>query len=144
MRTSVLLFLVLLLLASRGVAQEQHLATPPLSSAARMLVQLKMANHSTQMTGLVWAVVLLDYGRTEKLARAISLETRFARPTDSDATDLNAALSPRFFDLQDQLKANATALANFASLRDAKAMSKAFGGLTATCVACHAAYLEAR
>lgn len=134
---------ILLVVSSIALADgHQHLATPPLSAAARALVHRTMESHSKDMTELVWAVVLLDYGRTSSLARGISAAPRIARTTGRDATELNAALSPRFFDLQDQLRERSRTLAESAAHRDAKSVSRAFGSLTETCVSCHDAFLN--
>ncbi len=133
-----------LLLPALSMAGEKHLATPPLSATARALIRQKMANHSKQMTELVWAVVFLDYRETAELAKAIALEPRLARPTSGDATELNSALPPRFFELQDQLRSRAQRLEANARLQDASTVAKSYGALAETCVACHDAYLSSR
>ena len=85
------LLTLILLAPAVSIAGEHRLAIPPLSLVARALVHQKMANHSKQMTELVWAVVLLDFRSTVELAKAMALEPRIARPTSGDATELNAA-----------------------------------------------------
>jgi cytochrome c556 len=130
-----------LILAAPAYATEKHLATPPLSSAAREIVHQKMADHSKGMTELVWAVVFLDFQQTAALAKSIATEPRLARPLTQDATELNSALSPRFFVLQDQLRARAQRLEAAARSRDSAAMARAYGAIAETCVACHDAYL---
>ena len=125
-----------------AMAEEKHLATPPLSLTARALLHDKMVDHSKQMMELVRSVVLLDYADSAELGRAIAAEQRFARPLSNDATELNSALSPLFFDLQDQLRARGKRLERAARARDANAVAKSFGALAETCVACHSAYLS--
>lgn len=134
----------LLLVCASARSDGHHLAAPPLDLTARALVHQKMASHSKQMTELVWAVVLLDYAQSASIAGAIGSEVRLARPTTGDATELGAALSPRFFDLQDQLRARARQLEVAARLRDSAATAKAYGALAETCVSCHDAFLSAR
>ena len=142
MKTALLVLFVLA--PAISMAGDRRLALPPLSLVARALVHQKMANHSKQMTELVWAVVLLDYRRTVDLAKALALEPRIARPTSGDATELNAALAPRFFDLQDQPRAKAQQLEVAAQMRDPSGVARAYGGVAETCVACHDAYLSQR
>jgi len=139
-----LLVLASSLMPSFADAEPLHLATPPLSATARALVHQKMENDSKDMTELVWAVVLLDYGRTGQLARAIATEPRVARPTGADATELNAAFSPRFFDLQDQLRDRARRLADATVTHDAKLVARSFSAVIETCVMCHDAFLNDR
>jgi cytochrome c556 len=123
-------------------AGEQHLAEPPLSPAARALVRQKMAQHSKQMTELVWAVVFLDHRETARIAIAIASEPRLARPTTRDATELNAALPPLYFELQDRLRDRAQNLAVAARTWDGQAVARAYGQVAETCVSCHEAYLK--
>lgn len=137
-------FLITLCCAGPALAGERHLATPPLSNAARAIVRERMASHSKQMTELVWSVVLLDYAESARIATAIATEPRLARPTTGDATELNSALPPRFFELQDQLRDQARELAAAARARDPSATAKRYGGLAETCVRCHDAYLSRR
>jgi cytochrome c556 len=141
-RRALLLFVIALPFVAQ--AEERHLGSPPLSETARALVRQKMAKHSRQMTELVWSVVLLEYNESAQLAQAIATEPRLARPTSNDATELNAALPPRFFELQDQLRSRAQKLEVAARARDATGMAKTFGALAETCVACHDVYLSKR
>lgn len=120
------------------------MSVSPLSLTARALIRQRMANHSKQMTALVWAVVFVDYRESAQLAKLIANEPRFARPTTGDATELNSALPPRFFELQDQLRERALRLEVDARMNDAGAMAKSYGALAETCVACHDAYLSQR
>jgi hypothetical protein len=101
-----------------------------------------MAQHSKQMTELVWAVVLLDHRETIRLATAIANEPRIARPATNDATELNASLPPLFFDLQDRLRDRGQQLANAARTWDANAVARSYGQMAETCVACHEVYLK--
>jgi cytochrome c556 len=96
------------------------------------------------MTELVWAVVLLDHASTATLANAIAAEPRFRRPLTGDATELNSALPPRFFTLQDELLTRARELEVAARSRDAARIARGYGALATSCVACHDAYLSPR
>ena len=125
-------------------AAPKHLTEPPLSLTARALIHQKMVNHSKQMTDLVWAVVLLNYPQSAELAQAIAAEPRLGRPTSGDATELNSALPPRFFELQDELRTRAQHLETAARVRDPGATAKAYGQLAETCVSCHDAYISKR
>jgi len=134
-------FAIIVLLPAISIGDEKHLATPPLSLTARALLHDKMADHSKQMMDLMRAVVLLDYSESAELGKAIAAEERLSRPLSNDATELNSALDPRFFTLQDQLRTRGKRLEAAARARDSSAVAKTFGALTETCVACHSAYL---
>jgi cytochrome c556 len=145
MRTSrrfdlALVFSIFLPMAA--AAGEKHLGDPPLSAALRALVRQKMAQHSKQMNELVWAVVFLDHRETARLATAVATESRLGRAASSDATELNSALPPRFFALQEQLKERAENLAAAARTWDAHAVARGYGQLAETCVSCHEVYLQ--
>lgn len=134
-------FLFALLLPMVSTAKERHLGEPKLSGTARALIKQRMSNHSKNMTELVWAVVFLDYRESAQLASVIAHEPRLARPTTGDATELNSAIPPRFFELQDELRARALRLEASARLRDPGSVAKSYGALAETCVSCHDAYM---
>ena len=133
-----LLCALVVLLALPARAEERHLGTPAISPTARALIQQKMRKHSRQMTELTWAVVLLDYARSTEIALALATE-----PTTS-ATVLGAALPPRFFALQEQLRGRAREIHAAARGKNAQTLATAYGGLAETCVSCHDAYMSAR
>ena len=92
------------------------------------------------MGELVSAVMVLDYARIQNLAEAIATEPRLARPLAHDATDANAALPERFFELQDQLRGRAGELGSAAASQQAMRIAEAYGQLSQTCVECHATF----
>jgi len=131
-----------ILLGARRLAKEPHLPTPGyLPAIARGVLKNRMARHAEHMTALVQAVVLFDRPTIVEEARAIAEESTLARPTTDDATELNALLPARFFELQDELRKNARRLATASQGQDAEAVADAHAELTRTCVRCHATYL---
>jgi cytochrome c556 len=129
--------------AARPTEAQRHLPTPDhLPSAARSVLKKRMERHGRDMGDLMWAVLLLDYNTTQKLAQQVATEPLLARPLSGDASELNALLPERFFTLQDELKTNAAALARVAPRHDPEAMAEAYGRLARTCVACHQVYLN--
>ena len=130
--------------AAAGPTEAQRHLPPPehLPSAARSVLKQRMERHGRDMGDLMWAVLLLDYDTTQKLARQVSTEPLLARPLSGDASELNALLPERFFTLQDELKTHAAALARVAPRHDPEAMAEAYGRLARTCVACHQVYLN--
>ena len=120
-----------------------HLPPPgTLSPGARSLLHARMQRHGEEMQGLSRAVVLLDYDAVAERARRVAEEPQLARPLSRDATELNAQLPGRFFELQDRLKAESTRLQSAAQAHQPAAMAEAFGALSQTCVECHATYRE--
>ena len=113
-----------------------------LPPALREVLRRRMVDHGRDMHELVFAVVLLHREVAKMAARRIASEPKIARPTPGGEDDLNAALPERFFLLQDELKVNASKLADAASGKDDKQLASALGRMTETCVSCHAAYLE--
>jgi len=126
------------------MAGEKHLSGSQLSATARAVIHQKMADHGDQMNELVWAVVLLDRAETARIATAIAEQPRLARPSTGDATELNTALPPRYFELQDQLRDRARSLAAAAKDWDSRVVARSYGQLAETCVACHEVYLKPR
>ena len=135
------LLLLAFLIPSMSLAKERHLGEPKLPLMARALIKKRMSNHSRNMTELVWAVVFLDYRESAQLASTIANEPRLARPTSEDATELNAAIPPRLFELQDELRRRALQLERSARQRDPNAVAKSYGVLAETCVSCHDTYM---
>ncbi|HEX2573149.1 MAG TPA: cytochrome c [Polyangia bacterium] len=129
--------------SARPTEAQRHLPTPEhLPSAARSILKKRMERHGRDMGELMWAVLLLDYDTTQKLAQQVATEPLLARPLAGDASELNSLLPERFFTLQDELKSNAATLARVAPQRDPEAMADAYGRLAHTCVACHQTYLH--
>jgi len=108
-----------------------------LSPEARRLIRAKMDRHQSQMSELVWAVILLDYPAVERSAAAIARAPRALEP----GTEL-AALTPYFFEQQDLLRRRASRLARAARDRNGLEMGTAYKLVAETCVDCHVAYLN--
>jgi hypothetical protein len=131
-------------LAPSGRQQpERRLAIPSaLPAAARAVLAQRMARHGKIMDQLVWSMLMLDEPGAEEAADRLLAESPLARPLGSDATELNALLPDRFFVLQDQLRAQATALKAAAQSHDSGKVADAFGELSRGCVSCHQLYLK--
>jgi len=113
-----------------------------LSAVARSLIRERMQRHADQMTWLVMSTVLLDYPSAEDAAHEVATEARLARPLPAERDTLNASLPARFFDLEEDLARRAQVVLAAARAADPQALRQAVGGLTETCVACHASYLD--
>jgi hypothetical protein len=114
-----------------------------LPEIARDLLRRKMERHGKDAKDLLFSVTLLQYDMARTAAQSISAEPRLVRPTEgSSDAELNSLLPPRFFDLQDEARKHAQALAIAAEKRDHKALAQSYGKLMETCVSCHAAYLH--
>lgn len=121
-------------------AHERHLRPPKtLPEGARHAVKTGMRAHGFRMQDLVWQVILLDYESAAKTAEGIQAEPGLARPV-GDPSTVNEGLPAQFFQLQDELKAQARALGEAAKKRDAAALADAFSALSQTCMRCHAVY----
>ncbi len=134
-----------ILLVPRRLATEHPLPTPEyLSPTVRALLHQRMERHRQTAAELMQSVLVLDYVTTENMAQAIASEPTLARPLSNDATDLNAQLPGRFFELQDELKQNAKKLEDAARSRDGERVLNEFPVLVRTCVSCHQVYLRGR
>lgn len=92
---------------------------------------------------LFWSMLFLDDGATERIAEVLASEPRMARPMSGGDDTLNASIPDSFFDLEEELFANArklTAAAANAS-GDPAQVAAAYGELAATCVKCHAKFM---
>jgi cytochrome c556 len=128
-----------------AVSAPRRLEPPEdLSNTARAILRSRMASHARDMGDLMSAVMILDYPTIRERASRISADASLARPLSADATELNAALPERFFDLQDELKVRATALGAASARNDAFQVADAYGKLSETCVSCHASYRKGR
>jgi cytochrome c556 len=94
------------------------------------------------MNHLVSAIMLLEYPEIVEGAEQIAADASLSRPITGDATELNAALPQGFFLHQDQLRAQARALADAAGALDAYRVADAYGRLSEACVRCHAVYRQ--
>lgn len=113
-----------------------------LSEAARALLDERMNRHGADMVQVFWSVLKLNHLQTETLAAAIADEPGIARPLPGVSNQLNNAFPPAFFDYQDQLRQRAGALEKAAKDKDDRAVARAYGQLTETCVQCHSLYLH--
>ncbi len=125
----------------QAITPPQRLEPPQhLSSTARALLGNRMAAHARDMGDLMSAIMILDYDQVEQRAGKIADDAAWARPLTGDATELNSALPETFFQLQDDLRAQARLLAAAADDLSAFAVAESYGRLSETCVRCHAVY----
>lgn len=117
---------------------------PPeyLPPVARDILKARMARHADDMAHVVWSVAALDYAHVAENAERVAGDADFARPLTHDATELNASIPTRFFDLQDDLRARARKLAAAARGGVPLEVSAAYASMSETCVACHAVYRD--
>ena len=99
-----------------------------------------MASHARGMADLMSAIMVLDYPRVHVGADAVASDASLARPLSQDASELNALLPEDFFLQQDNLRAQARALAEAAERQSPYAVANAYGRLSETCVRCHYVY----
>lgn len=109
-------------------------AVPP---AARALLKKRMARHAGDMNELLSATVRVDYPTIVESAGRIAAEAPLSRPVSGDASEINAQIPPRFFDLQDELRVHARDLVAAAKERNPERVASTMGAMTATCVRCH-------
>lgn len=137
---AVIVALALLLRPSRSIHRGPEMAAPErIPPAARAVIASKMRRHAEQLPVLLMAVVVLDYSGVAKAAGEMFDEPALARPVTGD--ELNGLLPERFFQLQDDLRARVREVVAAAAQRDQSRLSSTFGGLTQSCLACHALYL---
>jgi len=130
-------------ISAKDRAKAQHLRKPDrIPPVLASLLEARMVGHGDDLEWLLANVLMLNRENVEIWATGLAKTPLIARPTGADNDTLNAQLPARFFDLQDDLKKAATDLATAAHGHDDRAMSKAFGRLTETCVACHSVYLD--
>jgi cytochrome c' len=131
---------LLFLRPTRTISPGPEMATPQrIPPAASSVIRSKMRRHGEQMRTLVSHVVVLDYDGMARAAGEIFDEPALARPIAGD--ELNGLLPPRFFDLQDAMRAQARSLVDAAAQRNSKAVADSFGALAKSCIGCHDAYL---
>jgi hypothetical protein len=125
----------------RAISPPSRLEPPAaLPEVSRAVLRTLMAAHARNMSDLVSAIMLLDYPRINAGAKGVASDASVARPLTGDATELNAQLPARFFQLQDDLRAEAAKLAVSAENLDAFQVADSYGRLSQTCVRCHAVY----
>jgi hypothetical protein len=102
----------------------------------------RMQRHGRQMMFLLMDVLTLNHEETAAEAEAIAAEPRFGRPAPGEKGTISSLLPAQFFDLEDQLHAQAHELAQAAGAADEPRVVAAYGLLTQTCVTCHSVYLH--
>jgi cytochrome c556 len=120
-----------------GTAALAANGVPP---AVRALLKKRMARHAGDMNELLAAAVRVDYPTIVESAGRIAAEPPLARPVTGEASEINAQIPPRFFDLQDELRAHARDLAAAAKERKPERVASTMGALAGTCVRCHALF----
>jgi hypothetical protein len=134
---------ILLFVPSRTLRPDLHLASPTqISEVVRTALHKRMERHGNDMVDLSWSVVLLKYDLVARLARHIADEAPLGRPLNEVDTHINAALPPRFFELQDQLMAATKMLESAATAGDPDRLARTYSSVAQTCVTCHALYLS--
>jgi len=127
------------------IAPERHLATAErLSDTARAALKTQMHAHARGMLELVSTATLLDYDGALAATERLLAEPRLARPITRDATELNATLPPRFFELQDDLYTQLQQIRTACAARTPEALATGLAGAMRTCVQCHDAYLHGK
>jgi cytochrome c556 len=118
--------------------------TDPIGATARALLKSRMAHHAKAMfglSGMTESVVMLNYDGASVEANRLLDQPFWTDPGVAGPDDINTQLPAAFFADQAQLRTAAREVATAAGARDPTALAKAFGRLTASCVACHRAYL---
>ncbi len=113
-----------------------------LPSEAREMLSARMQRHGEEMMLLLVSVMTLSHEDTQQLAEEVAAEPRLGRPNPGEKDTINARLPARFFDLQDQLRERANAVAAAAVAKDDGRIVRAYGQLAETCVSCHTVYLD--
>jgi cytochrome c556 len=126
---------------TRALSPPRRLEPPAdLPESARMILRTLMASHAQNMSGLMSAIMVLDYPAIEESADAVASDASLARPLTREASELNALLPEAFFRRQDDLRAQARLLSAAAKKQSAYAVAEAYGHLSESCVRCHYTY----
>jgi hypothetical protein len=115
-----------------------------LPAVARELVLGKMRAHRVDTALLLRSVVMLDRQSAALIAREIADDVQLARPTRQDAGQVNSLIPPRFFELQEALRDEATSLVRVLETGSDAAVAESYGRVVSSCVACHTTYLNPR
>ncbi|MCA9548251.1 MAG: hypothetical protein KC613_27800, partial [Myxococcales bacterium] len=97
-----------------------------LPAEVRTLLKPRMGRHIRDLKALRGKVQAADWADVWHRAKAIADEPRIARPVEGATDTLNAALPAEFYEHQDALSAEATALAAAAKAQDVEAAEQAF------------------
>lgn len=120
-----------------ALLDQQHV-----TARTRKLLRAKMKNHGNDMKDLTVAVALLRYDAAKAKAQHLANQPRIDRSAEGSTPD-GVDLTPAFFSFQDELKKNATELAEAADKKDQRALSASMARTLDTCMGCHALFLPA-
>jgi hypothetical protein len=112
-----------------------------LPPAVRALLHARMGRHAVVLRGLVEASLRLDHDGIAGAVDALLDEGALARPDPARPDLLNTTVPGRFFDLQDEMREGARALAAASAVRNDAAMATSFALVASSCIRCHAAFL---
>ncbi len=107
------------------------------SAENRSFLKGKMKSHNKDMRDLTIAVATLRMNEVERFAQGLANEPRLDRSMGTASK-----LPDRFFDVQDQLKKTAQALADAGKADNVTLVVDTFHELMAQCVACHASFKD--
>lgn len=113
----------------------RQLAPSAIAEDLRPFLRGKMKNHAKEMKDLSLAVSIVDLEKAARLSQAIASEPRLD-PAVGPATRLPV----RFFELQDELRKRAQALADAARANEMTGTHEKYAALVENCMACHAAF----
>lgn len=105
------------------------------SEEARAFLKTKMKNHGKELQGLSIAVATVKLPEVQRLAQDIANQPRLD-PSVGPAMKM----PPRFFELQEELRRNAQALADAARDNQMSGSLEKYSTMIETCMACHAAF----
>ena len=127
----------------RAVQPPARLQPPEnLPGPVRAILKERMKSHAVDMRELMAAIMVLDYPVIRERATGIANDGSLARPLSGDASELNAALPPKFFTFQDELRERSRAVATAAERQNAFEVADTYGRLSETCVRCHGVYRQ--
>jgi hypothetical protein len=113
----------------------KQLEANSVSQEVRDFLKLKMKAHSKEMQDLSVAVATVRLVDVQRLAQDIANEPRLD-PSVGPAVKLPA----RYFELQDEGKKKAQALADVAKANEMSGTLEKYGQVVENCMACHAAF----
>lgn len=113
----------------------KHLEASTISDDVRSFLKMKMKNHSKEMKELSLAVAMVQLSEVQRLAQDIANQPRI----DASAGPA-MKLPPRFFELQNELKKNAQALADAGKANEMSGSLQKYTLVVETCMGCHAAF----
>ena len=109
--------------------------------AVRALLHARMGRHAEVLRRLVEASLRLDHRAIGAAVDALLGEGALARADPTHPDLLNATVPLRFFELQDEMREGARALAAASAVGNDAAVATSFALITSSCIRCHAAFL---